>query len=197
MHFMKGLNISKKIFKILNKQFKSKINPSAIYFNENEKLKSDFAINPNYLYFHLQNSKHGLTPDIWTSKSQNREITKYYVKHLFLSTSNFFFLYFVLKNKYTKLEKEKKKVYLGCSLKINDVEMKKGIKIVAVKINSPAEKANLQAGDIITKINHTEVNDIDQFNFGLNCGDSNKQFSILRLGKEFQIEVNLGENELN
>lgn len=70
-----------------------------------------------------------------------------------------------------------------------------GVSIREVTENSPAKEAGLQVGDIITKIEGTEISTVQQLNqikYKYNIGDT-VTLSILRNGKEQEIKVLLGE----
>ncbi|HAI91125.1 MAG TPA: hypothetical protein DCM21_01040 [Butyrivibrio sp.] len=71
----------------------------------------------------------------------------------------------------------------------------KGIYISAVETNSPAYKSGIQSGDVITRINGTEINNMESFMLQLeknNPGD-NVNVTIKRRGREDykEIEFNL------
>lgn len=71
----------------------------------------------------------------------------------------------------------------------------KGIYISAVETNSPAYKSGIQSGDVITRINGTEINNMESFMVQLeknNPGD-NVNVTIKRRGREDykEIEFNL------
>lgn len=71
----------------------------------------------------------------------------------------------------------------------------KGIYISAVETNSPAYKSGIQSGDVITRINGTEINNMESFMLQLeknNPGD-NVNVNIKRRGREDykEIEFNL------
>ena len=71
----------------------------------------------------------------------------------------------------------------------------KGIYISAVETNSPAYKSGIQSGDVITRINGTEINNMESFMIQLeksNPGD-NVNVTIKRRGREDykEIEFNL------
>lgn len=71
----------------------------------------------------------------------------------------------------------------------------KGIYISAVETNSPAYKSGIQSGDVITRINGTEINNMESFMMQLeknNPGD-NVNITIKRRGREDykEIEFNL------
>lgn len=71
----------------------------------------------------------------------------------------------------------------------------KGIYISAVETNSPAYKSGIQSGDVITRINGTEINNMESFMMQLeknNPGD-NVNVTIKRRGREDykEIEFNL------
>lgn len=71
----------------------------------------------------------------------------------------------------------------------------KGIYISAVETNSPAYKSGIQSGDVITRINGTEINNMESFMMQLeknNLGD-NVNVTIKRRGREDykEIEFNL------
>ena len=71
----------------------------------------------------------------------------------------------------------------------------KGVYISAVETNSPAYKSGIQSGDVITRINGTEINNMESFMMQLeknNPGD-NVNVTIKRRGREDykEIEFNL------
>jgi len=71
-----------------------------------------------------------------------------------------------------------------------------GVFIQEVMPNSPAEKAELLGGDIITAVNSEEIADANEFRKVLkeNAGDL-VELTILRGGKDLQIKVQLDEEE--
>lgn len=199
MHFMRGLNIGKKIFKILGKQMKFKIKPFHAFPNETEFYRPDLVVDENFMNFHLRHSLMRGSNSIQLKEDFKRnDFIKNLMKHVTVSTQQLFFLYIVMKNKNMKMTEEKKNVTLGCSLKINDTGEKKGMKIVAIKEESAAENANLLVNDVILKIDEHEVNNIEQFNAIWNKGDAlKKSINVLRkendVYKLCEIEVNLNE----
>ena len=72
-----------------------------------------------------------------------------------------------------------------------------GVIVVSVENNSPAGKAGLEAGDIITKINNEETTTIAYLRYYLynyEVGDS-VTLTVMRNGKEKQFNVVLGTNK--
>lgn len=71
----------------------------------------------------------------------------------------------------------------------------KGIYISAVETNSPAYKSGIQSGDVITRINGTEINNMESFMMQLekNNPEDNVNVTIKRRGREDykEIEFNL------
>ena len=68
-----------------------------------------------------------------------------------------------------------------------------GVVITSIEKNSPAEKAGLEAGDIIVKLNKEEIKNIAYLRYYLyknNVGDS-IELTVFRDGKEKTVKVNL------
>ena len=70
-----------------------------------------------------------------------------------------------------------------------------GVYVEAIEKDSPAEKANLQRGDIITKIEGnviTSVNELNKYKNTYNIGDTIK-LTVYRNGSESDVEITLVE----
>ena len=71
----------------------------------------------------------------------------------------------------------------------------KGVYVESIEKDSPAEKAGLQKGDIITKIEGKDVSSVDELNrikYNYNIGDKVK-LTIYRNNQEQEIEITLSE----
>lgn len=95
--------------------------------------------------------------------------------------------------------------YLGVSMyNLSEVNKKyydyekitEGVYVASVEENSPADKAGIKEGDIITKINDTEVNSVAYLKYSLYKYNSNEKISITvyRDGNSKNIDVTLGTN---
>ena len=71
----------------------------------------------------------------------------------------------------------------------------KGVAIAQVEPNSPAQKAGLQVGDVITAINGTSVSDVNQFRLQVAGMPPNTKVNlkIFRNGREENTSMTLGE----
>jgi len=188
---MKGLNIGKKIVRVLGKQFKAKVmRPINSMPYENDKDKENE--NENITSFNFKgkfydhNSNFSNDISIANNSSSinisNFEENKFQIFKKFANlNSNYMMLNYIILNNNTKssslLNKKnfgkifnfsKKKIYLGCSLK----QFSRGMKVVAVKKGSPAEKADLRANDVIIRVGNKEVNSIEDFNKWINSSNS-------------------------
>ena len=78
-------------------------------------------------------------------------------------------------------------------LQIQDTEDSSGVKVQNVLPGSPADKAGLKEGDIITEMNDEKINDVDNVMSKINSADHNRDFKIkvLRDKKEMNFEVHL------
>ena len=74
--------------------------------------------------------------------------------------------------------------------------VKAGVAIYTVENNSPAAKAGLKKGDIITKINENKVENLAEFRYQLYKSSPNDKVKItyIRDGKEQTATITLGEN---
>jgi len=74
-----------------------------------------------------------------------------------------------------------------------DLEAESGVVVLEVQANSPASKAGLKAGDIITKIDDKEIEDMYDLKNSLYSYKANEKavLEILRNGEENKIEVTL------
>jgi S1-C subfamily serine protease len=89
---------------------------------------------------------------------------------------------------------EEHAVYFTC-----DLHCRRGVYITRVAVNSPAARADLQQGDIITKIGdvaldetHSYINALFEFQPG-----DQVNLEIVRGTDTMQIQVTFGEAELN
>ncbi|WP_036729603.1 S1C family serine protease [Peptoniphilus mikwangii] len=76
-----------------------------------------------------------------------------------------------------------------------DLGVDKGVFVFAVRENSPAKQAGIEAGDVITKIGDTEIENESSLRVALykyKVGDREK-ITIVRDGKEKQVEIEFGE----
>ncbi len=72
-----------------------------------------------------------------------------------------------------------------------------GVAVYNIEPNSPAEKAGLKKGDIITKIDNTKVNGLAKFRYELykHKPDDTVTITYYRNNKEEKVEVTLTENK--
>jgi serine protease Do len=86
---------------------------------------------------------------------------------------------------------EDEKGWLGVQVKLEDGK----IVVMAALPDSPAEKAKLKEGDIITKVGDNEPGDLQTFVQGIGNHKPGEKvkLTILRDGKEMKIEVELGK----
>ena len=77
--------------------------------------------------------------------------------------------------------------------------VKAGVAVYTVEANSPADKAGLKKGDIITKIGENKVENLAEFRYQLYKSSPNDKIKITyyRDGKEQTATVTLGENKNN
>ena len=76
----------------------------------------------------------------------------------------------------------------------SDVDIQKGIYVAQISLDSPAAKAKLKEGDIITKIDNLELNkmcDLRCYIYTKSPGDE-VNLSIYRNKKEVQVTIKLG-----
>lgn len=94
-----------------------------------------------------------------------------------------------------------KRPYIGVSAIAIDsataelYNLPKGVSVREIAENSPAKEAGIQVGDIITKIEGTEIStvpELNQIKYKYNIGDT-VTLTILRDGKEKDIKILLGE----
>ncbi len=76
-------------------------------------------------------------------------------------------------------------------LEIQDTEDSSGVKIQRVLPDSPAGKAGLKQGDIITEMNGEKVNNVDKVRSEIHNAGNNSEFKIkvLRDKKEMNFDV--------
>lgn len=120
---------------------------------------------------------------------------KFLIGNIFLSVRNIFYLLVVFNRKsiaFCDIPKPKKP-YLGCSIRANE-EGQKGMKIVMIKSDSPAEKAGLKVKDIILEIEGKSILSINDYNAAIGFEAGTKKMKVLRIeeGKEklLEFEVN-------
>lgn len=78
-------------------------------------------------------------------------------------------------------------------IEIQDTEDSKGVKVIEVEDETPAQKAGIQENDIITNINGKPVNSVDEIKAALKElkeGDLIKA-SIIRSGKTQTLEIKI------
>ena len=97
--------------------------------------------------------------------------------------------------------KEIKRPYIGVSISEESSFFTGATKIIVTGVDkdSPADKAGIKEGDVITKINSDPVENASHFRYKLynyNVGDKVK-LTIERNGKERTVEVTLKENKSN
>lgn len=75
--------------------------------------------------------------------------------------------------------------------------VEEGVAVYSVENNSPAEKAGLQKGDIITKLAGKEVENLAEFRYELYKHSPNEEIEVtyLRDGKEQTTKLTLGKSE--
>lgn len=80
-----------------------------------------------------------------------------------------------------------RKPYLGCSIMATE----KGMQIIMIKSESPAEKANLKIKDIIQEIDGQRISTINEYNAAVGQIANKKAFKILRTenGKELTLSI--------
>ena len=78
-------------------------------------------------------------------------------------------------------------------LQIQDTEDSSGVKVQNVLPGSPADKAGLKEGDIITEMNGKKINDVDNVMSKIHSADHSRDFKIkvLRDKKEMNFDVHL------
>jgi serine protease Do len=81
-------------------------------------------------------------------------------------------------------------------LQIQDTEDSSGVKVQNVLPGSPADKAGLKGGDIITEMNGEKVNDVDNVMSKLHAPDHSSDFEIkvLRDKKEMNFDVHVSSH---
>ncbi len=87
--------------------------------------------------------------------------------------------------------------YMLFAENVEKANLTEGVGVVEVTKNSPASQANIEAGDIITKINDEKVDTRAYLKYNLykyNVGDEIK-VTLYRDGKEKTVTVKLGSNE--
>jgi hypothetical protein len=177
---MKGINIGKKIVKLLSKEIKLKIRPLNIHAYEADSSLVLLNVDPHSINLHMKtpvanyNSIHLKKMDI-----RENEGFKYILRNVTLSTYVLFFMYYLMKTANLKKNLPLKKFYLGCTLK----QSKSGLKIVAIKSESPAEKANLKTNDIITKIENKPVTNIEEFNSIFQSNDQGQEYKYFEVNR--------------
>lgn len=94
-----------------------------------------------------------------------------------------------------------KRPYIGISgISVDDktaenYDIPKGVYVYEVEKDSPADKANLQKGDVITKVSDTEVttvNELNKIRNTYNIGDK-VTLTVYRNGEEMKIDITLEE----
>jgi hypothetical protein len=188
---MKGLNIGKKIVKLLSKEIKLKIRPLNIHAYEADSSLVLLNVDPHSINLHMKTPVANYNP-VHLKKMDIRENEgfKYILRNVTLSTYILFFMYYVMKKVNINKTLTLKKYYLGCTLK----QCESGLKIVAIKSDSPAEKANLFTNDIITKIESQPVKNIEEFNSVFQSsseGQEYKYFEVKRFHSDKLYIVNL------
>ena len=75
--------------------------------------------------------------------------------------------------------------------------VEEGVAIYSVENNSPADKAGLKKGDIITKLAGKEVGSLAEFRYELYKHNPNEEVEVtyLRDGKEQTTKLTLGKSE--
>lgn len=78
-------------------------------------------------------------------------------------------------------------------LQIQDTEDSSGVKVQNVLPGSPADKAGLKEGDVITEMNGEKVNDVDNVMSKIHSADNNGNFKIkaLRDKKKMNFEIHI------
>jgi predicted metalloprotease with PDZ domain len=175
---MKGLNIGKKIVKLLSKEIKLKIRPLNIHAYEADSSLVLLNVDPHSINLNMKTPVANYNP-IHLKKMDIRENEgfKYILRNVTLSTYVLFFMYYLMKTANLKKILPSNKFYLGCTLK----QSKSGLKIVAIKSESPAEKANLKTNDIITKIENKPVTNIEEFNSIFQSNDQGQEYKYFEV----------------
>jgi C-terminal processing protease CtpA/Prc len=75
---------------------------------------------------------------------------------------------------------EKKKLYLGCSIRYN--EELRGMRIINIKTDSPAERSGLKVNDVILEIDGKEILSINDYKIAINSNKDNlKNFKVAKI----------------
>ena len=90
-----------------------------------------------------------------------------------------FFFYETLNRKYANCAADLKKPYLGCSIRFN--EEFKGMRIINVKSDSPAERVGIKVNDIIVEIDGKRIMSINDYISAIGDDVGEKTFRILRV----------------
>lgn len=130
---------------------------------------------PEYIYDYNERKHENMFP---------KNNLRFLIKNICLSVKNiFYFLALFGRTPIAYCEIPKfKKPYLGCSIRAN--EDGKGMKIVMIKSDSPAEKAGLKVKDIIKEIDSKPVRTINEYNAAVGSEANKKQLKILRMEGE-------------
>jgi hypothetical protein len=208
MHFIRGLNISKKIFKLLGKaNYKAKLKPVSFIEYEREEEFIPYLNNyfQNKINLQICSFKQNLEKEKENIilKSKNFQ---YIIKNITLSVDKLFFLFFVMTrsststnnstnekninfNEHSNENALSQPPILGCQLKSNS--QFRGMTIVLIKEDSHAEKADLRVNDTILKINEISINNIDEYKNAIMTGGKVKNFKISRIINNNRMELEL------
>ncbi|MEK6627985.1 MAG: PDZ domain-containing protein, partial [Bdellovibrionota bacterium] len=93
-------------------------------------------------------------------------------------------------NSGSRLEGRSFRIYLG-TIPDYSQEGVKGVKISGASKNSPAEKAGLKSGDIITEFNKTGIENLYDYVYALQSAKPNQpvKLNVLRGGKTLELEM--------
>jgi C-terminal processing protease CtpA/Prc len=156
----------------------------------------DFGHNPNQFMENLNNKQDfkNKEVEIQTNEDQEKlenEIIPRFKLFKFDHSSIINMIYFpiqyslfffneTLSKKYASCNNEDiKKPYLGCSIRFNDEF--KGMRIINVKSDSPAEKAGIKVNDVIVEIAGLRILSINDYNIAIGFEAGEKIFRILRV----------------
>ncbi len=117
-------------------------------------------------------------------------IVRAYTEKLALTASEVVKYIKVEGNSGQKLEGRSFRIYLGT---IPDYAQEgiKGVKISGASKNSPAEKAGIQTGDVITEFDHSNIENLYDYVYALQSAKPNQpiKLTVLREGKKIELEI--------
>jgi C-terminal processing protease CtpA/Prc len=71
----------------------------------------------------------------------------------------------------------------------------KGVMVSSVKKGSNAEQAGFKAGDVITKVNNSSVDDMSEFQEEYTEGEDEISFEVIRSGKPMNLKMKVDSDE--